>query len=63
VCKGGKMKNIDNEISDSCIQVRNMIKFLLLSIKSGEEVSLPDIAKFLERVYFLIDNVCSKIKE
>lgn len=57
------MEKFDNEISDFCIQAKNMIKFLMLSIKSGEEVSLPDIANFLERVDFLMTKICESLKD
>lgn len=57
------MKDFDTEDVNICLQIRNMIKFLLLSIKSDKNITLTDIANFLERVDFLITKLCTKFEE
>ena len=56
------MKNFDIQIADDCIQIKNMIKFLLLSIQSDKNTKLTDITNFLERVDILLADLCQKLK-
>lgn len=57
------MKNFDIQIADDCIQIKNMIKFLLLSIQSDKNTKLTDITNFLERVDILLADLCQKVEK
>lgn len=57
------MKNFDTQIADDCIQIKNMIKFLLLSIQSDKNTKLTDITSFLERVDTLLADLCQKFEK
>lgn len=57
------MKNFNTQIADDCTQIKNMVKFLLLSIKSDENINLTDVANFLERVEVLLSELCHKLEK
>lgn len=57
---------MDNSVDDvlkMCWQLKNMFKFLLMSIKSDNKLTLKDICEFLERMDFLMSKVCEKLEK
>lgn len=57
------MKNFNTQIANDCTQIKNMVKFLLLSIKSDKNINLTDVANFLERVEVLLSELCHKLEK
>lgn len=56
------MIEINDEIAEQCIQLRNMIKFLNLSLSSDETISKQDVCDFLSKMSFISDKICKSIK-
>lgn len=56
------MIEINDEIAELCIQLRNMIKFLNLSLDSEETISKQDVSDFLSKMSFISDKICKSIK-
>lgn len=57
---------MDNSLDDvlkMCRQLKNMFKFLLVSIKSDNKLTPKDICEFLERMDFLMSKICEKLEK
>lgn len=52
-----------NDIYDKCIQLNNMTKFLMASIKQDKNILISDIYDFAERMNVLTNEMCEKIKQ
>lgn len=57
------MIECDAQISNQCVQLKNMIQFLMISIKENDKLTHDDIYEFLKRTHQISAHICKNFNK
>lgn len=57
------MKNLNYEIKENILQIKNMSKFLLQSIKNDKNLKMNDVYEFLSIIHGIVIKTSEQIEK
>ncbi len=57
------MEECQNNIEEKNLQLNNMIKFLMISLREENNITQKDVYKFMQRTNSVSENICEILKK
>ncbi len=57
------MEEYENNIEERNLQLKNMIEYLMISLREENNITQKDICNFLNRTHTLSEHICKDLKK